>query len=53
MSILGMDWQNSTFGQKGTDSEEGTTGEIIASAVDGQLEIVSNIAEPVTRILAL
>jgi putative transposase len=27
LSILGMEWQNSTFGQKGTASKEGTLGE--------------------------
>ena len=50
MKLLGIEWQNSTFGQKETASKEGTTGEIIASAMDRKLEIVSDVAEPVTRI---
>lgn len=53
MGILGVEWQNSTFGQKGTASKEGTTGEIIASTVDGQPETASDVGEPVTRIPAL
>ncbi len=53
MGILGMEWQNSTFGQKGTASKEGTTGEIITSAVGRKLDTVSGVAEPVTRILSL
>ena len=50
MKLLGIEWQNSTFGQKETASKEGTTGKIIASAMDRKLEIVSDVAEPVTRI---
>ncbi len=50
LQILGVGWQNSTFGQKGTASKEGTTGEIIAAAVTGRPETVSDVAEPVTRI---
>jgi putative transposase len=50
MNLLGIEWQNSTFGQKETASKEGTTGEIIASAMDRKLKIVSDVVEPVTRI---
>jgi putative transposase len=53
LNILGMEWQNSTFGQKGTGEKSRTTGEISTSAMDGKPEIVSTIYEPVTRILAL
>jgi putative transposase len=53
LSILGMEWQNSTFGQKGTGEKSRTTGEISTSAMDGKPEMVSAVAEPVTRILAL
>jgi hypothetical protein len=42
--------KNGTFGQKGTAPKGGTLGEICASAMDGQLEIVSMIVEPRTRI---
>jgi Transposase and inactivated derivatives len=53
LNILGMEWQNSTFGQKGTGEKSRTTGEISTSAMDGKPEMVSAVAEPVTRILAL
>jgi putative transposase len=53
LSILGMEWQNSTFGQKGTDPKGGTTGEISTSAMDGKPEMVSAVAEPVIRIPCL
>jgi putative transposase len=36
MGILGMEWQNSTFGQKGSASFEGKHGEKTASTIDGQ-----------------
>ncbi len=45
LNILGIEWRNSTFGQKGTAPQGGTTGEICTSAVEGKPEI-----EPVTRI---
>jgi putative transposase len=35
LSILGMEWQNSTFGQKGTDPKGGTLGERCTSALEG------------------
>jgi putative transposase len=50
MNILGMEWQNSTFGQKETASQEGTTGEISTSTKARQLVLASTVAEPVTRI---
>jgi putative transposase len=53
LSILGMEWQNSTFGQKGTAPQGGTTGETSTSAMDGKPEMVSAVAESVTRILQL
>jgi putative transposase len=43
MGILGMEWQNSTFGQKGSASQEGKHGEKTASTIDGQLEIASGL----------
>jgi hypothetical protein len=53
LSILGMEWQNSTFGQKGTAPLGGTTGEISTAAFEGQPDEVSAVAEPVTRIPCL
>ena len=53
LSILGMEWQNSTFGQKGTAPLGGTTGEIGTAAFEGQPDEVSAVAEPVTRIPCL
>ena len=53
MKLLGIEWQNSTFGQKETGEKSRTTGEIIASAADGQPNAVSDVGEPVTRIPAL
>jgi Transposase and inactivated derivatives len=53
LNILGMEWQNSTFGQKGTAPQGGTTGEISTSAMDGKPEMVSAVAEPVIRIPCL
>jgi putative transposase len=43
MKILGMEWQNSTFGQKESASEEGKHGEKIVSTIDRQLEIASEL----------
>jgi len=48
-----MEWQNSTFGQKGTAPLGGTTGEISTAAFEGQPDEVSAVAEPVTRIPCL
>jgi len=53
LSILGMEWQNSTFGQKETAPQGGTLGERCTSAFDGQPDEVSALAEPRTRILCL
>jgi putative transposase len=53
LSILGMEWQNSTFGQKGTASKEGTLGERCTAALEGQPDEVSALAEPGTRIPCL
>lgn len=50
MQVLSIEWQNSTFGQKETGEKSRTTEEIIASAMDRQLEIVSDVVESVTRI---
>jgi hypothetical protein len=44
---------NGTFGEEGTAPKGGTTGETGTSADERQLESVSAVAEPVTRILAL
>jgi putative transposase len=43
MGILGMEWQNSTFGQKGSASQEGKHGEKTASTIDGKPDIVSGL----------
>jgi len=53
LEMLGISWNNGTFGQKGTAPPGGTTGETGTSAMDGKPEMVSAVAEPVTRILAL
>jgi putative transposase len=53
LSILGMEWQHSTFGQKGTASKGGTLGERCTAAFDGQPDEVSALAEPRTRIPCL
>ena len=50
LKVIGIEWNNGTSGQEETASNEGTTGEITAAAVDRQLETVSSVAEPVTRI---
>jgi putative transposase len=43
MGILGMEWQNSTFGQKGSASQEGKHGEKTASTIDGKPDIASGL----------
>lgn len=44
MSVLGMEWQHSTFGQKGSASEnEGKTEEKTASTIEEQSEIASGL----------
>jgi putative transposase len=43
MGILGMEWQNSTFGQKGSASQEGKHGEKTASTIDGKTKIASGL----------
>lgn len=53
ISILGMDWQNSSVGHTQTAPKGGTTEEIIASTMDGKLKIASDVAESVTRIPVL
>jgi putative transposase len=53
LSILGMEWQNSTFGQKGTGEKSRTTGEISTSVAVGQPSAISAVAEPVIRIPCL
>jgi hypothetical protein len=53
LNILGMEWQNSTFGQKGTGEKSRTTGEISTSVVVGQPSAISAVAEPVIRIPCL
>lgn len=53
MSILGMEWQNSTFGQKESAPEEGKHGEIIAATLESKVNNASDVDEPVTRIPAL
>jgi putative transposase len=53
LSILGMEWQNSTFGQKGTAPQGGTLGERCTTALEGQPDEVSALAEPRTRIPCL
>ncbi|WP_199298013.1 zinc ribbon domain-containing protein [Trichocoleus sp. FACHB-40] len=41
MGILGIEWQNSTFGQKGSASQEGSPGEKTASIAEGKPSTVS------------
>jgi putative transposase len=41
MGILGMDWQNSTFGQKESGSEDRKLGEKTASVVEGKPDTAS------------
>ena len=53
LNILGMEWQHSTFGQKGTAPKGGTLGERCTSALEGQPDEVSALAEPRTRIPCL
>jgi putative transposase len=43
MGILGIEWQNSTFGQKGSASFEGKHGEKTASTIDGKPDIASGL----------
>ena len=43
MQVLGIEWQNSTFGQKGSASTEGKHGEKTANTIDGQLDIASGL----------
>ena len=43
MGILGMEWQNSTFGQKESASQEGKHGEKTASTIYGQPDIASGL----------
>jgi len=53
LAMVGIVWNNGTFGQKGTAPQGETTGETGTSAMDGKPEMVSAVAEPVTRILCL
>ena len=53
LEMLGIIWNNGTLGHKGTAPQGGTTGETGTSADERQLESVSAVAEPVTRILCL
>jgi putative transposase len=53
LSILGMEWQNSTFGQKETAPQGGTLGERCTTALEGKPDEVSALAEPRTRIPCL
>jgi len=41
MKVLGIEWQNSTFGQKESASQEGKHGEKTASVIDGKPDIAS------------
>ncbi|MFB2975846.1 RNA-guided endonuclease InsQ/TnpB family protein [Microseira sp. BLCC-F43] len=43
MGILGIEWQNSTFGQKESASFEGKRGEKTASTIDGQPDLASRL----------
>jgi putative transposase len=43
MGILGMEWQNSTFGQKESAEQSGKHGEKTTSTIDGQPEIASGL----------
>ena len=53
LEMLGIIWNNGTSGHEGTAPQGGTTGETGTSADERQLESVSAVAEPVTRILCL
>jgi len=60
LEMLGIIWNNGTYGcatqaigHKGTAPQGGTTGETGTSADERQLESVSAVAEPVTRIPCL
>jgi len=53
LELLGEEWNNGTFGQKGTAPKGGTPGETSAAAVEGQPNTVSAAAEPGTRIPCL
>ena len=43
MQVLGIEWQNSTFGQKGSASTEGKHGEKTTNTIDGQPDIASGL----------
>jgi putative transposase len=43
MKMLGIEWQNSTFGQKESASQEEKHGEKTASTIDRRLEIASGL----------
>lgn len=43
MKVLGIEWNNSTFGQKESASQEGKRGEKTASTIDRQLDIASGL----------
>ena len=53
LEMLGIIWNNGTSGHEGTAPQGGTTGETGTSADERQLESVSAVAEPVTRIPCL
>ncbi|MGY2800692.1 hypothetical protein ACVWZ2_000327 [Thermostichus sp. MS-CIW-24] len=61
LELLGEEWSNGTFGQKGTAPKGGTPGEkglrpaaaMSTAAVEGQPDTVSAVAEPGTRIPCL
>jgi putative transposase len=41
IKVLGVEWNNSTFGQKESASKDGKHGEKTANTIDGQLDIAS------------
>lgn len=43
MKVLGMEWNNSTFGQKESASQEGTHGEKTVNTIDGQPDIANRL----------
>lgn len=43
MKMLGIEWQNSTFGQKESASKEGKRGEKTTSTIDRKLDIASGL----------
>ncbi|MFS8805843.1 transposase [Synechococcus sp. R6-10] len=61
LELLGEEWNNGTFGQKGAAPKGGTPGEkglrpaaaMSTAAVEGQPDTVSAVAEPGTRIPCL